>query len=35
MPRHAETFSLSGAGPAYATPGVGGMASLPLEIVVP
>ncbi len=35
VPLHAETFSVTGVGSAYATPAVGGLASLALEIVTP
>jgi hypothetical protein len=35
VPLHAETFSVTGVGSAYATPAVGGLASLVLEIVTP
>ncbi len=35
VPLHAETFSVTGAGSAYATPAVGGIASLSLEIATP
>ena len=35
VPLHAETFSVTGVGLAYATPAVGGLASLALEIVTP
>ena len=35
VPLHAESFSVTGAGSAYATPAVGGLASLALEIATP
>ena len=35
VPLHAEAFSVAGAGSAYATPVLGGLASLSLEIVTP
>jgi hypothetical protein len=35
VPLHAETFSITGAGAAYATPVVGGLASLSLMIATP
>jgi hypothetical protein len=35
VPLHAEAFSVTGAGAAYATPSVGGLASLLLEVATP